>query len=199
MREDLRAINAEVAAAAMELSGAAKAEFNRVTASALQTLALRTDLQQMKERGVESITLTQLQRLAGPDAERLMQRAQGLVAREEREAHVTRQVTDGATDRERRVQGMGGFGPASQAQTEADRDAARLAEREAQRALREAAEAQRIAREIAEDLAERDNAARAKSARMAQLRREEEEEAIAKARQEEDEDAQRERPARHRM
>jgi len=98
MRNDLVELNAHVTKTALALEGDTRLTFQRKAAATLEKLAIRTDIQALREQGVTQISVEQAQKLLGPHADKLVARAQALAATQQREAQAAKQVRDAASE-----------------------------------------------------------------------------------------------------
>lgn len=150
MAKDLRLMNEAVSRTVDLLDDATKQQFQENSARYLETLANRIDLQRAHERGVEELSRAEVEKIAGANADRLIERAEAVRSKEEREAARARQLGERAIEADRRQEGRGGADSESQRETLADRAIVAGAQ---QVAAREAAEAA-AAREAANVLAD---------------------------------------------
>ena len=111
MTKDLRAMNEAVSHTADLLDGATKQQFRERSARYLETLANRTDLQRAQERGVQELSRAEVDKLAGPNADGLIERARAMRVKEAGEAASARRLADQAIETERRQEGTGGIDP----------------------------------------------------------------------------------------
>lgn len=135
MVQDLRLMNEAVSRTSDLLDGETKQQFRETSARYLETLANRIDLQRMQERGVQQLSRAEVESVVGVNADRLIERAQEIRIREEREATSAAHLEDRAIDTERRQEARGGIDPASQQEFRAESaivvGSQRSAEREA--------------------------------------------------------------------
>lgn len=201
MRDDLRALNSQIDKASDNLSGESKQQFMSRTAGVMETLALRTDLQRMKESGVTHIAPEEVQQLAGQSAARLIGRANEIADIEQREADNAREIADRAVEREHSDSGSGRIDPASIKEAATDREISRYAESVAQREKREADAARTVAREITQNPDEPIAAVNLEATRLEELAREQKEvrEQASKTPQDDGEGPQKIKPARQRL
>ncbi|WP_248307698.1 relaxase/mobilization nuclease domain-containing protein [Bosea sp. AS-1] len=86
MAKDLHRMNEAVSRTSDLLEGETKKQFREASARYLETLANRVDLQRAQERGVSQMTRAEVEAIVGPNADRLIKRANALRDREDREA-----------------------------------------------------------------------------------------------------------------
>ncbi|WP_296710675.1 relaxase/mobilization nuclease domain-containing protein [Rhodoblastus sp.] len=141
MAKDLRLMNEAVSGAADLLGGATKQQFQETSARYLETLANRIDLQRAQERGVQELSRAEVEKIAGVDADRLIERAEAIRDTEAREAAEARRFADRAVEAERRQDGRGGIDPESQRELRAERAIVAGSQQVAARETREAAAA----------------------------------------------------------
>lgn len=132
------------------LNGETKQQFRETSSRYLETLANRIDLQRMQERGVQQLSRADVEAIAGVNADRLIERAQEIRIKEEREATSAERLADRAIGAKRRQEGRGGIDPASQQELRAERAIVVGSQQSAAREAREAAAAVEAARTIAE-------------------------------------------------
>jgi hypothetical protein len=150
MVQDLRLMNDAVSRTSDLLDGETKQQFRETSARYLETLANRIDLQRMQERGVHQLSRAEVEAVVGVNADRLVERAQEIRIKEEREATSAEYLASRAIDAERRQETRGGIDPASQAELRAERAVVVGPQQSAAREAREAAAAVEAARTIAE-------------------------------------------------
>ncbi|WID99909.1 relaxase/mobilization nuclease domain-containing protein (plasmid) [Bosea vestrisii] len=150
MAKDLRAMNDAVARTTDLLDGATKDQFRETSARYLETLAMRVDFQRMEERGVQELSRGDIERLAGVSADRLIERAEAVRLKENREAADAQRLSDRAIEVERRQEGRGGMDPQSQRELVSERAIVNATQQSATREAREAAAALEAARMLAE-------------------------------------------------
>jgi type IV secretory pathway VirD2 relaxase len=138
MAKDLRLMNEAVSGAADLLDGATKQQFRETSARYLETLANRIDLQRLQERGVQELSRAEVEKIAGVDADRLIERAEAIRATEAREAAEARRFADRAIEAERRQEGRAGVDPESQREIRAERAIVAGSQQSAAREAREA-------------------------------------------------------------
>ncbi|PZN94124.1 MAG: hypothetical protein DCF30_20850, partial [Hyphomicrobiales bacterium] len=146
MAKDLRAMNDAVSRTTDLLDGATKDQFRETSARYLETLAMRVDFQRMQERGVEELSRSDIERLAGVSADRLIERAEAVRLNEEREATDAQRRSDFAIEAGRRQEGRGGLDPQSQRDLVSERPIVTVTHQVAAREGREAAAAVEVAR-----------------------------------------------------
>jgi type IV secretory pathway VirD2 relaxase len=174
MVQDLRLMNEAVSRTSDLLDGETKQQFRETSARYLETLANRIDLQRMQERGVQQLSRAEVESLVGVNADRLVERAQEIRIKEEREATSAERLANRAIDAERRQEAGGGMDPASQRELIADRAIVRGSQQSAARETREAAAAVEAARVLAEHPAQPLPQAVVQTEPLAQLRAEQE-------------------------
>jgi type IV secretory pathway VirD2 relaxase len=150
MAKDLRAMNEAVSRTTDLLDGATKVRFRETSARYLETLAMRVDFQRMQERGVHELSRSDIERLAGVSADRLIERAEVVRLQEEREAADAQRLSDRAIEVERRQEGRGGLDPQSQRDLVSERAIVAGTRQAAAREAREAAAAAEAARVLME-------------------------------------------------
>jgi type IV secretory pathway VirD2 relaxase len=150
MAQDLRLMNDAVSRTSDLLDGETKQQFRETSARYLETLANRIDLQRMQERGVQQLSRAQVEAAVGVNAGRLIERAQEIRTKEERQATSAELLANRAIDAERRQEASGGIDPASQRELRAERAIVVGSQQSAAREAREAAAAVEAARAIAE-------------------------------------------------
>ena len=174
MMKDLAAMNEAVSQTADLLDGAARKQFREASAPYLETLASRIDLQRAQERGVETLTRTEVEKIAGVNADQLMERAQQLRAKELRETMSAQRLAGQAADTTRRQEARNGIDPQSQREPPVDRAAAASSRQSAARETRDATAAIEAARLFAERPAQPIPQALVQSDALASLRAEQE-------------------------
>lgn len=150
MVQDLRLMNDAVSRTSDLLDGETKQQFRETSARYLETLANRIDLQRIQERGVRQLSRAEVEAVVGVNADRLIERAQEIRVKEEREATSAEHLASRAIDAERRQEGRGGIDPASQEELREERAIVVGSQQSAVREAREAAAAVEAARAIAE-------------------------------------------------
>ena len=141
MRADLRLMNQDMAKMGANLTGEEKVRFLENSGRVLQNFAVLADFQRMKEQGVTHVTPEQVRALAGPSADRLIERARDTANIEQREADAARVLAERADAAVRRDEGDAKPDPVSQSQTDIHRQVAHEAQTAAARETREAQEA----------------------------------------------------------
>lgn len=174
MREELRILNRQAGDAAASLSGESKEQFMRTAGQTLNLMALRADLQDMKERGVKEVTPQDMQRLMTAETMQLVAKAHAVAATERQEAERAEVVAKRAVEAERQSEGTPSRDPEAIREVAEDRDTTRAAETIAGRERREADAAQRAADSIAASPAKPIDPNTALNDRIAQLKREQE-------------------------
>lgn len=150
MAQDLRLMNDAVSRTSDLLNGETKQQFRETSARYLETLANRIDLQRMQERGVQQLSRAEVEAVAGVNADQLIERAQEVRIKEEREAASAQRLANRAIDAERRQEARGGIDPTSQEELRAERAVVTGFQQSAAREAREAAAAVDAARVIAD-------------------------------------------------
>jgi type IV secretion system T-DNA border endonuclease VirD2 len=174
MVQDLRLMNDAVSRTSDLLDGETKQQFRETSARYLETLANRIDLQRMQERGVQQLSRAEVEAVIGVNADRLMERAEEVRTKEEREAASAERLVDRAIDAERRQEARGGIDPTSQEELRAERAIVVGSQQSAVREAREAAAAVEAARAIAEHPAKPLPTALIQTDALAKLRAEQE-------------------------
>lgn len=174
MVKDLRLMNEAVSRTSDLLDGETRQQFRETSARYLETLANRVDLQRARESGVQQLSRSEVEAIAGANAERLIAHAQEVRAKEEREAASAERLVDRAIEAERRQEGRGGLDPESQRELRAERAIVRGSQQSAAREAREAAAAVEAARAVAEHPAQPLPQALVQTDALAQLRAEQE-------------------------
>lgn len=174
MARDLRLMNEAVSRTRDLLDGATKQQFHEASARYLETLANRLDLQRLAERGVERMTRAEVEGIIGVNADRLIERANNVRAKEEGEAQRAARQADRAVEVERGDQARAGIDPASQRDLAANRQIVTGAERSAAQEAREARAATEAARMLARHPGDRLSPGLVKTDALAQLRAEQE-------------------------
>ena len=151
MAKDLRLMNEAVSRTSDMLDGVTKQQFQETSARYLETLANRVDLHRAQERGVQQLSRSEVEAIAGVNAERLIARAQDVQLKEQREAASAERLADRAVEAERRQEARGGVDPQSQRELAAERAIVRDSQQSAAREAREAAAAVQAARVLAEN------------------------------------------------
>ena len=174
MAKDLRLMNEAVSRTSDLLEGATKQEFRESSSRYLETLANRLDLQRVAERGVERMTRAEVEAIVGANADRLIERANSVRAKEEREAQLATRQADRAVEVGRRDEAAAGLDPASQRDLAAKREIVTGAERSAAQEAREARAATEAARTLALHPGDRLSPTLVKTDALVQLRAEQE-------------------------
>ena len=102
MVQDLRLMNDAVSRTSDLLDGETKQQFRETSGRYLETLANRIDLQRMQETGVQQLSRADVEAVVGVNADRLIERAQEVRIKEEREATSVERLANRAIDAERR-------------------------------------------------------------------------------------------------
>ena len=121
MAKDLRSMNEGVSRTTDLLDGETRQQFRETSARYLEMLANRIDLQQARERGVQELSRAEVENIAGINADRLIERAEAVRVKEEREADGARLLADRAGTAERREKAQAGVDPDSQRELRAER------------------------------------------------------------------------------
>lgn len=150
MAKDLRSMNEAVSRTTDLLDGETKQQFRETSARYLETLANRVDLQQAQERGVQELSRAEVEKIAGVNADRLIERAEAVRAKEEREATSARLLADRAVEAERREEAQAGVDPDSQRELRAERTIVAGSRQSAAREEHEAGAATKAERMLAE-------------------------------------------------
>ena len=150
MAKDLRLMNETVSRTSDLLDGETKQQFREASSRYLETLANRIDLQRASEHGVQQMTRAEVEAIAGVNADRLIERANGIQQREDREAADAARLADRAIAAERREESATGIDATSQRELRAERAIVAGAQRSAAQEAREAAAAAEATREISE-------------------------------------------------
>jgi len=174
MVQNLRLMNDAVSRTSDLLDGETKQQFCETSARYLQMLANRIDLQRMQERGVEQLSRAEVEAAVGPNADRLIERAQEVRLKEQREAASAERIAARAIDAERRREARGGIDPTSQEELRAERKIVNGSEQSAAREAREAVAAAQAARVITEHPAQPLSPSLVQTDALARLRSEQE-------------------------
>ncbi|MDF2119192.1 relaxase/mobilization nuclease domain-containing protein [Roseiarcaceae bacterium H3SJ34-1] len=174
MVQDLRLMNDAVSRTSDLLDGETKQQFRETSARYLQTLANRIDLQRMQERGVQQLSRAEVEAAVGPNADRLIERAQEVRLKEQRDAASAEGAAARAIDAERRQEARGRIDPTSQEELRVERKIVTGSEQSAAREAREAAAAAEAARIIAEHPAQPLSPVLVQTDALARLRSEQE-------------------------
>ncbi len=145
---DLRAMNDTVSRTSELLEGQTKQQFQEASARYLETLANRIDLQRAQERGIETITRAEVEAIAGPNADRLIARAQQIQDQEAREAAASERLVARSVEAERRQEGRAGDSPEAARALRVERGVVSGAEQAAGLEDRQAAAASEAARRL---------------------------------------------------
>lgn len=150
MVQDLRLMNEAVSRTSDLLDGETKQHFCETSAHYLETLANRIDLQRAQESGIQQLNRDEVEAIVGANADRLIERAQEVRMKEEREAASAERLANRAINAERRQEAGVGLDPTSQRELRAERAIVAGSQQSAAREVREAAAAPEAARAIAE-------------------------------------------------
>ncbi|MBX9647672.1 MAG: relaxase/mobilization nuclease domain-containing protein [Xanthobacteraceae bacterium] len=150
MVQDLRIMNDAVSRTSDLLDGETKQQFRETSGRYLETLANRIDLQRLQERGVQQLSPAEVEAVVGANADRLIEHAQEIRVKEEREATSAERLANRAIDVERRQEARGSIDPTSQEELKAERAIVVGSQQSAAREAREAAAAVEAAQAIAE-------------------------------------------------
>jgi len=174
MARDLRLMNGAVSRTTDLLEGASKQRFREASARYLETLANRIELQRVQERGVERLTRAEVEAIAGANADRLIERANAVNLREEREAHDAARLTDRAVEAAPRQVASAGISGTSQLGPGTAHPVVPAAEQAAARETPEAAVAAKAAGSVTQHPAQPLSRALIQSAALARLHAEQE-------------------------
>ena len=150
MAKDLRSMNEAVSRTTDLLDGETKQQFRETSARYLETLANRIDLQQAQERGIEELSRAEVEKIAGANADALIERAEAVRMKEEREAVSARLLADRSVEAERREEAQAGVDLSAQRELRADRAIVAGSQQSAAREERESGATARAERLIAE-------------------------------------------------
>jgi type IV secretory pathway VirD2 relaxase len=150
MAQDLRLMNDAVLRTSDLLEGKTKQQFRETSARYLETLANRIDLQRAQESGVQQLSRGEVEAIVGTNADRIVERAQEIRTKEEREATSAERVATRAIDAEWRQEAGAAIDPTSQRELRAERAIVAGSQQSATKAAREAVAAADAARLIAE-------------------------------------------------
>ncbi|QND69571.1 relaxase/mobilization nuclease domain-containing protein (plasmid) [Mesorhizobium loti] len=150
MTKDLRLMNEAVSRTSDLLDGETKQQFREASSRYLETLASRIDLQRAQERGAQEVSRSEVEAIAGVNADRLIARAQQVSLKEQREAVSAERIVDRAVEMERRQEARGGIDPASHRELGVDRAIVANSQQSAAREAREAAAAIEASRVLAD-------------------------------------------------
>jgi hypothetical protein len=169
MVQDLRLMNEAVSRTSDLLDGETKQQFRETSARYLERLANRIDLQRLQERGIQQISRAEVEAVVGVNADRLIERAQMIRIKGEREATAAEHLAN-----ERWHEARGGISPASQEELRAERAVVVSSQQSATREGFEVATAVEAARGIAEHPAQPLPTALIQTDPLAKLRAEQE-------------------------
>jgi type IV secretory pathway VirD2 relaxase len=169
MVQDLRLMNEAVSRTSDLLDGETKQQFRETSARYLERLANRIDLQRLQERGIQQISRAEVEAVVGVNADRLIERAQMIRIKGEREATAAEHLAN-----ERWQEARGGISPASQEELRAERAVVVSSQQSATREGFEVATAVEAARGIAEHPAQPLPTALIQTDPLAKLRAEQE-------------------------
>ena len=131
------------------LEGQTKQQFQEASARYLETLANRIDLQRVQESGAETMTRAEIEAIAGPNADRLIARAQQIQGRETGEAATAERLADRAVEAERRQEGRAGVDADAVRELRAERAIMMASEQTTTRESRDAVAASEAVRQLA--------------------------------------------------
>lgn len=103
MAKYLRRMNEVVSQTSDLLNGETKKQFQETSARYLDTLANRVDLQRAQDSGVTQMTRAEVEAIVGPKVDRLIERANALQQREDREAVTAARLAKRAVEVENAV------------------------------------------------------------------------------------------------
>jgi len=149
MRDQLRVLNQQAGLAAASLSGESKKQFMQTTQATMNLLALRADLQNMKESGVTTLSPEEMRRMITPETAALLAKANQVASAEGVEAQRAEKVARQMIESERRREGNPGRDPENLKEVATARDSTRIAENIASRERREADQARLAADAVA--------------------------------------------------
>jgi hypothetical protein len=149
MAKDLRLMNEAVSRTSDLLDGETKQQFHEASARYLDTLANRIDFQRASERGGQQMTRSEVEAIAGPNAARLIERANAVRSNETQEAAAAARLANRAIDVERREEAVAGLDATSQKELRAERAIVATATVSAAREVREVKAATEAARSLA--------------------------------------------------
>jgi type IV secretory pathway VirD2 relaxase len=121
MAKDLRLMNEAVSRTSDLLEGETKQQFHEASARYLETLANRIDFQRASERGLQQMTRAEVEAIAGPKADRLIERANATRSNESQEAAAAARFADRAIEAERREEAVAGLDATSQKELRTER------------------------------------------------------------------------------
>ena len=174
MAKDLRLMNEAVSRTSELLDGETKLQFHEVSARYFDTLANRIDLQRASERGVQQMSRAEVEAIAGPNTDRLIERANAIRSNETQEAAAAARPAGRAIDVERREEAVAGLDATSQKELRAERAIVANATASAAWEAREAKAASEAARSLARHPGEPFVAPAAQTDALASLRAEQE-------------------------
>lgn len=174
MVKDLRLMNDAVSRTSDLLDGATKQQFRETSARYLERLANRIDLQRIQERGVQQLSRGEVESIVGANADRLIDRAQEVRLKEQREAASAERLADRAVNAERRQEVGVALDATSQRELRAEKAVVAVSQRSAAQEGREAAAAAEAARSIAEHPGQPIPASLVQTDALAKLRAEQE-------------------------
>ena len=169
MVQDLRLMNEAVSRTSDLLEGQTRDQFKEASARYLETLANRVDFQRLQESGVETMTRSEIEAIAGPNADRLIAHAQQIQVREAREAAEAEKVAGLAVEAERRDEVRAGPSAESVRDPRADRAMAAASETFAAREKKVAGTAAEVSRRLMEKPGQRLSEIRAHDDTLAKL------------------------------
>ena len=138
MAKDLRLMNEAVSRTSDLLEDATKQQFHEASARYLETLANRIDLQRASERGVQQMSRAEMEAIAGPNADRLIDRANAIQSTKTSEAATAARLADRAIGAEGREEAVAGLDATSQKELRTERAVVANATASAARQAREA-------------------------------------------------------------
>jgi type IV secretion system T-DNA border endonuclease VirD2 len=150
MVQDLRMMNEAVSRTSDLLEGQTREEFQEASARYLETLANRVDLQRLQESGVETMTRSEIEAIAGPNADRLIAHARQIQVRDAREAVEAEKAAGQAVEAERRDEARAGVSAEPGRELRADRAMVAASETSAAREAKEAGTSAEISRRLNE-------------------------------------------------
>jgi len=174
MAKDLRVMNEAVSRTSDLLDGQTKQQFRETSARYLETLANRIDLQRVQERGIQQLSRSEVEAIVGPNADRLVERAQEIRSMEQREATLAERLAHRALSAERRQEANAAMDPTSLRELRVERTIIAGSQQSAAREAREAAAAADAARMIADHPGQTIPAALVQTDALAKLRAEQE-------------------------
>lgn len=148
MVKDLRLMNEAVSRTSDLLDGGTKQQFRETSARYLETLANRIDLQRIQEGGIEQLSRSEVESILGPNADRLIERAQDV--NQEQEAASAERLADRVVNAERKQEAGAALDATSQSELRAERTVVAGSQQSAAREALEAAAAADSGRVIAE-------------------------------------------------